>query len=86
MNASSLIASSRGGHSARVTMRLLVDGLCFPIRQMGPDFLLVEHLVNHPPATASVELHVDESKRTWKVYLPEGLSASNHRVAIAAVA
>ena len=83
MNASSLIASSsRGGHSARVTMRLLVNGLSLSVRQMGGDFLLVDQPVNHPPAIANMVLRVDESERGWPVRLPKGISADSNRVAI----
>jgi hypothetical protein len=65
-------------------MRLLVNGFSIPVRQMGPDFLLVDSPVNHPPADASLILQVDQSERCWDVRLPEGISAASQRVAIAA--
>ncbi len=64
-------------------MRLLVNGLSLPVTQMGPDFLLVESPVNHPPAVASVVLQVDQIERRWNVHLPNGISASQKRVEIA---
>jgi hypothetical protein len=67
-------------------MRLLVNGLSLPITQMGPDFLLVEDPVDHPPAIASVVLQVDGSERRWSVRLPEGISAQKRKVEIAASA
>ena len=76
--------SSHGGHSARVKMRLLVNGLSLPVLQMGPDFLLVDQPINHPAAEASVLLQVDESERHWNVNLPVGISAGLNRVAITA--
>jgi hypothetical protein len=76
--------ASQGGHSAEVKMRLLVSGLSIPVAQMGPDFVLLESPVNHPPARACVELQVDQSKRSWNVLLPHGISAGTKRVAIAA--
>lgn len=76
--------ASHGGHSARVKMRLLVGQLSIPVAQMGPDFVLLESPFNHPPAPASVELQVDQSKRSWNVHLPHGISADTKRVAIAA--
>lgn len=76
--------SSRGGHSACVKMRLLVNGLSLPVLQMGPDFLLVDQPVNHPPTAASVVLQVDQSERRWNVTLPEGISVGINRVAITA--
>jgi len=76
--------SNHGGHSARVFMRLLVNGFSIPVRQMGPDFLLVDSPVNHPPADASLVLQVDQNERSWEVRLPEGISASSNRIVIAA--
>jgi hypothetical protein len=64
-------------------MRLVVNGLSLRVAQMGPDFLLVESPVNHPPADASVVLQVDQSERRWRVRLPDGMSASAKRVIIA---
>ena len=51
---------------------------------MGPDFLLVDAPINHPPGNASLILQVDQSERRWDVNLPEGISAASKRVAIAA--
>jgi hypothetical protein len=50
---------------------------------MGPDFVLLESPVNHPPADASVVLQVDQSERSWRVRLPSGISAATKRVVIA---
>jgi len=65
-------------------MHLLVNGLSFQVAQMGPDFVLVETPIDHPPADASVVLRVDQSERSWRVRLPNGISADTKRVAIAA--
>jgi hypothetical protein len=75
--------ASQGGHSAQVNMRLLVNGLSLSVTQMGPDFVLVESPVNHPPAVASLILQVDQSERRWNVRLPSGISANEKRVEIA---
>jgi len=83
MKADSMIRmSNQGGHSAQVKMRLLVNGLSIPVIQMGPDFLLVDAPVNHPPAVASVVLQVDQSERRWNVRLPNGISTDTKRVEI----
>jgi hypothetical protein len=74
--------SGQGGHSAQVKMRLLVNGSSIAIAQMGPDFLLVDAPINHPPGNASLVLQVDLSERRWDVHLPEGISAASKRVAI----
>jgi hypothetical protein len=83
---SARLLTTQGGHSARVKMLLLVNGDAISIVQMGPDFLLLERPFDHPPVTASVVLHVDESERRWNVHLPHGISAGSKRVAIAASA
>jgi len=84
MKTSSMVPlSSQGGHSAQVNMRLLVNGLSLRVRQMGPDFVLVESPVNHPPAVAIMVLQVDQSERRWNVRLPNGISADKKRVEIA---
>ena len=67
-------------------MRLLVNGLSIPVAQMGPDFLLVESPVNHPPAIACMVLQVDKTERRWNVLLPDGISTGQKKVAIAAAA
>jgi hypothetical protein len=74
--------SSQGGHSAQVKMRLLVNGCSISVVQMGPDFLLVDAPINHPPGDASVILQVDQCERRWNVHLPDGISAESTRVAI----
>jgi hypothetical protein len=75
---------SHGAHSARVEMRLFVNGASISIRQMGPDFLLIEPVGDHPAGPATIVLEVDRSERSWDVYLPHGISANAERVVIAA--
>lgn len=77
------LPSSQGGHSAQVKMRLLVNGSSIAVDQMGPDFVLVDAPIDHPPGNASLVLRVDQSERCWNVHLPEGFSAASKRVAIA---
>ena len=51
--------------------------------------LLAERLVEsvnaseYPPGEASILLKVDDSESRWNVRLPDGISASSKRVAIA---
>ena len=66
-------------------MRLLVNGLCLPVAQLGPDFVLLDEPVNHHPATATMVMEIDRSERRWSVRLPNGISAENTRVQIAAI-
>ena len=74
---------SYGAHSAQVKMRLIVDGVTIPIRQMGPDFLFINSGSDHPPGEATIVLQVDDSERQWQVMLPEGISKASTRVALA---
>jgi len=67
-------------------MQLIVNGASIPVVQMGPDFLLVNRPIDHPPGVASLVLQVDESVRRWNVQLPDGISAHSKRVTIAATA
>lgn len=75
---------SYGAHSAKVRMRLIVNGASISITHMGSDFLLIESAGDHPPADATIVLQVDQSERRWSVSLPNGISTGSKRVAIAA--
>ncbi len=75
-----------GGHSAQVHMRLLVNGSSLAITQMGPDFLLLDSPINHPPGKASVIMRVDQSERRWQVHLPEGITTAAKKIRIATCA
>ena len=79
-----MLASFRqNGASSTVEMRLLVNGSSLPIAQMGPDFLLLDKPIDHPPAEAIIVFSVDGSERRWPVRLPDGLAAGRERVALA---
>jgi hypothetical protein len=64
-------------------MRLLVAGVTVPVVQLGPDFLLVDAPMDLPAGDASVVMQVDADERSWSVCLPDGISATSRRVAIA---
>jgi len=63
-------------------MRLLVNGSSLSIAQMGPDFLLVDSPIDHPPGNASVVMQVDQSESRWKVNLPKGISTTSKKILI----
>jgi hypothetical protein len=75
-------SSGQGGHSAQVKMRLLLNGSSLPIAQMGPDFLILGSVTEHPPGDATIELRIDASERRWKVRLPNGVSTASRAVTI----
>jgi len=64
-------------------MQLILNGMSLPTAQLGPDFLVLDAPVTHPPADASVILRVDEGERHWDIRLPNGISPDCNRVTIA---
>jgi hypothetical protein len=85
MSSSILASYSQTGHSADVKMHLILDGKPLSISQLGPDFLILETPVNHPPDTAILFFSIDGNERIRDVRLPEGISAGSRRVTIANV-
>lgn len=65
-------------------MQLFVNGTALSIGQMGPDFLLLDDGIAHPPAEATILLRIDASEERWPVYLPDGITAGPCRVRLAA--
>ena len=63
-------------------MHLLVNGASLPIAQMGPDFLLLDQGIDHPPDKARIVLRIDGSERCWEVRLPDGIAADRSLVSI----
>ena len=43
-------------HSADVAIHLLINGNALPVAQLGPDFLLLRGVADHPPCDAVVKL------------------------------
>ena len=80
------VKSSRGGHSAQVKIRLLVGSVNLNVAQLGPDFLLVDTPCDMPPGEANILMRVDDSERSWTVFLPQGISSTSQRVAIGVAA
>lgn len=68
------------GHSADVSIALLINGASLPVAELGPDFLVLRVVVEHPPCDAVVKLRVDDSEREWRVGLPEGVLVGSPRV------
>ena len=64
-------------------MHLVVDGKTLSVGQLGPDFLILDAAIDHPPTTARLFFAVDGKVREREVLLPEGMSAKSRRVVIA---
>ncbi len=72
-----------GAHSAKVEMRLMINGASIGITHMGRDFVLIESPADYPPCEASILLKVDDSESRWQVKLPDGISKNSKRVLLA---
>ena len=64
-------------------MHLVINGSSVSITHMGPDFLFIEGGRDHPPGPATIVLQVDDAERRWLVNLPDGISKTSTRVALA---
>lgn len=73
-----------GAHSAHVKMRLVLKDVSLRITHLGPDYALVEAPPDHLPCEACISMRVDDHTDEWKVRLPDGISKSSNRVALAA--
>jgi hypothetical protein len=78
------ISSSQGGHSSRVEMHLVLNGEAHRVAQLGPDFLMLETPVDHPPVEAEFVFSVDDNCRRWTVRLPDGISRNSIRAKLSA--
>jgi len=66
---------ANGGFSTDVRMHLSVNGHVFLVGQLGPDFLILDDPIDHPPAEAEIRLSIDGRAREWSVDLPDGIIA-----------
>jgi hypothetical protein len=71
------------GFSARIQMELRLNGVVLSISHLGPDFLILDDPIEHPPAEAEIMMSVDARERRWPVYLPAGVSPTTKRTRIA---
>jgi hypothetical protein len=70
------------GHSADVRMELSVNGFVLPIAHLGPNFLVLETPIDHPPVDAEIGLWIDGREDRWRVRLADGIRASQRKTAI----
>ena len=64
-------------------MHLQLDGQTLTVGQLGPDFLILDTAIDHPPTSGRLFFAVDGDEREWYIHLPEGISAGSRRVVIA---
>jgi hypothetical protein len=65
------------GHSARVTLSLLVNGVRYSLRQVCPEEVyLSEFVAAVPPSDALIEIGIDGEQKMLDVFLPDGISES----------
>jgi hypothetical protein len=57
-------------------MQLFVNGHALKIAQLGPQFLMLDQPVEHPPADAEILMSVDGKQERWQVHLPDGISTT----------
>lgn len=62
-------------YSADVRMQLSVNGHIFVIGQLGPDFVILDNPIDHPPAEGEITFSIDGRERRWPVQLPAGIKA-----------
>lgn len=85
MSSSILASYNRAGHYADVKMHLSVADHTLSVRQLGPDYLLLEFPIDHPPTMGTLFFSIDGNARERQIQLPEGISARSRGVVIAKV-
>ena len=65
-----------------MTIELFVNGSVVPVAQLGPDFVILERAIEHPPCDAELLLRVDANEERWSVRLPDGLTSASREARI----
>ena len=65
-------------------MQLSVNDHVFVIGQLGPDFVILDDPIDHPPAEGEITLWIDDRERRWPVRLPVGINAQQGKTVISA--
>jgi hypothetical protein len=64
-------------------MELSVNSHVLSIAQLGPDFLILDTPVEHPPSDAEIAIWIDGHERRWHVFLTDGITAGQPTTRIA---
>jgi hypothetical protein len=63
-------------------MELCVNGLTLPVAQLGPNFVVLENPVDHPPVEREIGMWIDGREQRWRVRLADGIKESQRKTAI----
>src|SRR5687767_10019884 len=69
-------------YSATVRARLAVRGHDLDVAQLGPGYLILRDLIDSPATDAVLTLQVDGQQSVYHLWLPNGLSLGQPKVAI----
>ena len=72
---------AKHAHSARVRLRLLVNGDDLDVAQVCGDTCILRDHRPHPPSDAQLIIMVDDHTETHNVFLWQGISADSREVA-----
>jgi hypothetical protein len=77
-------ANHNHSFSADVQMQLNLNGHILSIGQLGPDFIMLDDPVDHPPADAEIRIAIDGREKRWRVHLIDGIAAGTRKTRTAA--
>ena len=66
--------NSQFGYSAEVQLRLVVAGDEYSLSEIGPDGITLRTPLSLAPCEADVVMDVDDHRKVWRVWLPDGIS------------
>jgi hypothetical protein len=72
----------RENYSAQVEMELRVNGRIFSVGQLGPNFVILDDPIDHPPADGEMMVSIDGQVKRWPVRLPDGVVPGRVRTRI----
>lgn len=67
-------------HSAKVKMHLKLNGVIYPVAQMGPDFLILKQDLSVQVCAGEVIIEVDGSIQSFPVKFPNGVKTASKRI------
>lgn len=67
-------------------MHLSINGHLLKIGQLGPEFVIIENPIDHPPGEAEILMSVDGADSRWRVRLTNGIAAGEPRAGISELA